>query len=418
MSAAGPTKTLPSAEVFPRREPKQSHVSRTLHTHVIRPEEVDDTGVAYGGEILALIDVVGVVCAQRHSDMWGSCVTASVDAVHFLSPIRLGDTITLQATCNRAWRTSMEVGVRVEAANIRSGVMRHACQAYLTFVALSSDPSKGHSVPVPVPEVIPQTADERRRWVEAEERREKRIAAKSGSSTTVRPSKPSPTSTSSTSPTPSTTPTLSPEPVATPTLDSPSPRSHFPSLNGRSGFSAAGPVRSSSASVTEMTHVVFPQHVNNMGNAFGGQVLKWMESCAHLSAYRHAREHVLTASMDSVHFARGIMVSDILTIRSQTSRTWHSSLEVYVTVTVQRPASRRPGEVPRTETFLANRGYVTLVAVDSSGGKVSVPQALPRGAEEVERWKGGEARRRERLEGRRELERREGYREQALRGKL
>ncbi|MEK9137309.1 MAG: hotdog domain-containing protein, partial [Bacteroidota bacterium] len=105
------------------------------------------------------------------------CVTASVDELNFLTPIKLGEIVTLQASVNRAFRSSMEVGVVVTAHVLAENVMRRANNAYLTFVAID-DQGK----PVPVPPIVPETEDEKRRYEEALVRRELRLRHRQPSS--------------------------------------------------------------------------------------------------------------------------------------------------------------------------------------------------------------------------------------------
>lgn len=98
-------------------------------------------------------------------------VTATVDEMKFRSPVHVGDVLTLRATVNAAWRTSMEVGVRVEAENVASGEITHTCSAYLTMVSLGTDER-----PMPLPALTPATAEDERRNREANLRREVRLA--------------------------------------------------------------------------------------------------------------------------------------------------------------------------------------------------------------------------------------------------
>ncbi len=148
------------------RAPRLSH---TTMAELMMPHMANHVGNVHGGVILGMLDRVGAVSAIRHSQH--VCVTVSVDRVDFREPIRLGELVTMYASVNYAHRTSLEVGVRVEAENILTGVRRHTNSCYLTFVAIDE---QGH--PVEVPPVIPETEEERRRWREAEARRAYRIA--------------------------------------------------------------------------------------------------------------------------------------------------------------------------------------------------------------------------------------------------
>ena len=114
------------------------------------------------------MDIAAAISAQRHSNR--ICVTAAADDLVFHQPIRLGEVVTLRATVNRAFGTSMEVGVNVISENQLTGDRKTANTAYLTFVAVDE-----HNMPVKVPEIIPQTPDEKRRYREALIRRNLRL---------------------------------------------------------------------------------------------------------------------------------------------------------------------------------------------------------------------------------------------------
>ena len=150
-------------------DPKPPRLSQSIISEVMMPHMANHVGNVHGGVILGMLDRVGAVSAIRHSRH--VCVTVSVDRVDFREPIRLGELVTMYASVNYAHRTSLEVGVRVEAENILTGVRRHTNTCYLTFVAIDE---AGH--PVEVPPVIPENDEEKRRFREAEARRAYRIA--------------------------------------------------------------------------------------------------------------------------------------------------------------------------------------------------------------------------------------------------
>jgi acyl-CoA hydrolase len=126
-------------------------------------------GLVHGGVVMKMCDEVAAIAAIRHCGR--RIVTAGVDRMMFVEPVNVGELLACSATVNAAWRTSMEVGVRVEAENPRTGECRHTSTAYLTMVALDDE-----GKPVPVPALIAESEDERRRQREAELRRANRLA--------------------------------------------------------------------------------------------------------------------------------------------------------------------------------------------------------------------------------------------------
>jgi acyl-CoA hydrolase len=146
--------------------------SQVITTQLVLPNDTNGLGNLLGGTLMHWIDIVAAIAAQRHADR--VCVTASVDELNFHHPIRLGDVVTLQASVNRAFRTSMEIGVMVTAESRSGHDSRRANNAYLTFVAIDES-----GKPVDVPAVIPESQDEVRRFDEALVRRERRLAHRS-----------------------------------------------------------------------------------------------------------------------------------------------------------------------------------------------------------------------------------------------
>ncbi len=134
-------------------------------------QDANLAGNVHGGVILKHIDNTGGIVASRHAQ--SNVVTASIERVDFHSPVFVGDLLRLIASMHHAGRTSMEVGVRIEAENFITGQVRHTASAYLTFVAL--DP---YGKPLPVPGLVPETPDEIRRNSEARRRRELRAHAR------------------------------------------------------------------------------------------------------------------------------------------------------------------------------------------------------------------------------------------------
>jgi acyl-CoA hydrolase len=133
---------------------------------------VDDAnigGSVHGGTVMKLCDEAAGIAAIKHSRC--RVVTAAMDRMAFLEPVHVGDLLTLRASVNAVWRTSMEVGVRVEAENPRTATRRYTTKAYLTFVAIDAD-----GKPRAIPPLVAENDDDRRRAADAEARRKARLA--------------------------------------------------------------------------------------------------------------------------------------------------------------------------------------------------------------------------------------------------
>jgi acyl-CoA hydrolase len=145
-----------------------SHSASTL-TQWMGVMHANTAGYVHGGAIMRLCDEVAGIAAVRHSGR--RVVTAAMDRMTFLHPVFVGNLVTVRATVNAAWRTSMEVGVRVESEEVQSGECLHTSTAYLTMVALDEE-----GQPASVPPIEPETPDEERRQREAQLRRDNRLA--------------------------------------------------------------------------------------------------------------------------------------------------------------------------------------------------------------------------------------------------
>jgi acyl-CoA hydrolase len=137
-------------------------------TELVMPQHTNAFGSVFGGMIMSWIDICAAICAQRHCSK--PVVTASVDALQFVAPVMKGWVVNLKASANFASKTSMEIGVRVDAENPMTGEKFHTASAYLTFVAL--DPDKKPSA---VPQVLAETPAEIRRHNDAQIRRTRRL---------------------------------------------------------------------------------------------------------------------------------------------------------------------------------------------------------------------------------------------------
>jgi len=137
-------------------------------SELMMPHHANNMGHVFGGVMLSMMDKTAAIAAFRHARL--SVVTASIDRVDFREPIHLGDLVVMKASVNFAGRTSMEIGVRVEAEELLTGRRRHTNSCYLTFVAVDRN-----GRPIEIPGVLPETPDEKRRYLAAEQRRKRRL---------------------------------------------------------------------------------------------------------------------------------------------------------------------------------------------------------------------------------------------------
>jgi acyl-CoA hydrolase len=142
--------------------------SRSIISTQMLPSDANPMGNVHGGTILKQVDVAAGVTALRHARM--NTVTASIDRMDFYNPVYVGDLLTLKASVNYVGKTSMEIGVRIEAENLTSGKVTHTGSCYLTYVAIDEN-----GKPREVPDIVPETAVEKRRWEAGKKRRAERL---------------------------------------------------------------------------------------------------------------------------------------------------------------------------------------------------------------------------------------------------
>jgi acyl-CoA hydrolase len=150
-------------------DPRAVRESQAQIVHWMGPPDANSVGNVHGGTVMKLCDEAAGLVAIKHSRC--RVVTVAIDRMTFIVPILVGELVTFSASVNAAWRTSMEVGVRVKAERPRTGELRHTNSAYLTMVAVDEE-----GRPTPVPPLIAESANEQRRMREAEIRRANRLA--------------------------------------------------------------------------------------------------------------------------------------------------------------------------------------------------------------------------------------------------
>jgi acyl-CoA hydrolase len=152
-----------------RLSPRPVRESISEMTEIVLPNDTNPLNALLGGRLMHWIDLAGAMAAHRHSRTY--VVTAAIDHMDFLVPVRVGDFVVLRSSVNRVFHTSMEVGVKAWVENYRAEQSRHVSSAYLTFVAVDAAGNR-----MAVPPVIPETEDEKRRYNGAARRREIRRA--------------------------------------------------------------------------------------------------------------------------------------------------------------------------------------------------------------------------------------------------
>ena len=150
-------------------EGKAVRESASEYSEIALPNDANGFGNVLGGKVMHLVDLAAAMAGMRHAHQ--PVVTASVDSLHFLHPVHIGELLMLRSSVNRVFRSSMEIGVKVVTEKLMTGVRLHTCSAYLTFVAIDRDGKA-----ISIPPVIPETEEEKRRYREAGERRKYRLA--------------------------------------------------------------------------------------------------------------------------------------------------------------------------------------------------------------------------------------------------
>ena len=153
---------------MPRPRTRLVSESEVQMVQLVLPTDTNRLGNLLGGRLMEWIDISAAIAASRHTHR--VCVTASVDELNFHHPISQGDVVILQASVNRVFRTSLEVGVRVSRENLLTGDRLYTNAAYLTFVAIDDD-----GRPVPAPPIRPVTKEQKRRFADAARRRRLRL---------------------------------------------------------------------------------------------------------------------------------------------------------------------------------------------------------------------------------------------------
>jgi acyl-CoA hydrolase len=153
-----------------QRVKKKVSDSALVTSHLMTPQDANFQGNVFGGAIMKLVDEIAGSVATIHTKR--NCVTASIDQMNFFEPVYVGNLLILKASINYVGKTSMEIGVRIEARDLITDMVTHTGSSYLTFVALDENKR-----PTIIPDIIPETDADKKRYNEARERRALRLAA-------------------------------------------------------------------------------------------------------------------------------------------------------------------------------------------------------------------------------------------------
>lgn len=147
---------------------KPVSASAAEFNHLVLPPDTNALGTIFGGRIVEWIDIAAAIVASRHCRR--TAVTASIDELHFLAPVKLGEIVILKASVNYVHKSSMEIGVRVESEDPKTGERKKTSTAFLTFVALDDD-----GRPTTVPELLLETKEDKRRFAQGQKRQQGRM---------------------------------------------------------------------------------------------------------------------------------------------------------------------------------------------------------------------------------------------------
>ncbi len=349
-------------------ETEEQHKSLTM-TVLMTPDMANFAGNVHGGKILDLLDQAAYSCASRYSGCY--IFTISVDQVIFMERICVGELVTFMASVNFTGMTSMEVGVRVFAENIRERTSRHVMTSYLTVITVNEDGS-----PTKPPPLFPATPVEQRRWAAARLRREFREEIEQRSQK-IRLHPEEFLDDQAVLPMPATQETATESAYHT---DTPTQESH-----------EQEPVQHKDLI---MTVLMTPDMANFAGNVHGGSILHFLDQVAYSCASRYSGFYAVTLSVDQVIFRQQIHVGELVTFMASVNYTGNTSMEVGIRVLAEDIRQRTSRHVLTC--------YFTMVGVDDQGKPTKVPPLEVKTANEQRRWAAAKLRR----DLRREIEQR------------
>uniref|UniRef100_A0A8C0HF28 Acyl-CoA thioesterase 11 n=1 Tax=Chelonoidis abingdonii TaxID=106734 RepID=A0A8C0HF28_CHEAB len=322
---------------FPPGGEQYRNPTEVQMSQLVLPCHTNHCGELSIGQLLKWIDTTACLSAERHAGC--PCVTASVDDIYFEHTISVGQVVNIKAKVNRAFNSSMEVGIQVSYEDLCSGKQWIVCKAYATFVAQGKMKLKP---------LAPQTEEEKMEYSIAAERRRMRLAH-------------------------------------TDTLKDLLTHSTIRSCLYCNTVVPAEKTR------VESVELVLPPHANHQGNTFGGQIMAWMENVATIAASRLCHAHPSLKTIEMFHFRGPSQVGDRLLLKAIVNNSFKNSMEVGVCV----EAYRQEMEVSRRHI---NSAFMTFVVLDQEGQPSAIPMVKPEAGDGERRYREASARKKIRLD--------------------
>ncbi|XP_065511618.1 acyl-coenzyme A thioesterase 11 isoform X5 [Caloenas nicobarica] len=324
----------------PARNPTEVQMSQ-----LVLPCHTNHRGELSTGQLLKWIDTAACLSAERHAGC--PCVTASMDDIYFEHTISVGQVVNIKAKVNRAFNSSMEVGIQVSYEDLCSGKHCSICKAYATFVAQGPAGCK-----VKLKPLTPQTEEEKIEHSIAAERRRMRLVHKDTLKDLL---------------------TSSPSETA--------------ELETRDG-SVAVPAEKTRV---ESVELVLPPHANHQGNTFGGQIMAWMENVATIAASRLCHAHPTLRAIEMFHFRGPSQVGDRLVLKAIVNNSFKNSMEVGV-------CAEAYGQEMSVSRRHINSAFMTFVVLDEEGRPRTLPMVAPEPGDGERRYREASARKKIRLD--------------------
>uniref|UniRef100_A0A8C5R6N2 Acyl-coenzyme A thioesterase 11 n=1 Tax=Leptobrachium leishanense TaxID=445787 RepID=A0A8C5R6N2_9ANUR len=322
------------------RNPTEVHMSQ-----MVMPCHANHRAQLSSGQLLKWIDTAACLSAERHAGC--PCVTASMDDIYFEHTISVGQVVIVKTKVNRAFNSSMEVGIQVRSEDLCDGTEWNVCQAYATFVAQGKEKMICCLKPV-----VPLTEEEKLEYSLSAERRRMRLIHTDNIKELLTASA---------------------------------------AMDDRSQESGTNEVMLAQKTRVESVELVLPPHANHQSNTFGGQIMAWMENVATIAASRLCHAHPTLKVIEMFHFRGPSQVGDRLTLKAIVNNAFKDSMEVGVCV----EAFCHEITVPRRHI---NSAFMTFMVLDGNNHPCVLPRIKPEPGDGVRRYNEANARRKIRLD--------------------